>query len=109
MLLCVGMSANAQEGNSKKNLFVIYAGPQLSSASAGGGLTLSGKFSYLAGIQYERNAVFGEYFGLYTGLEYSAKGTKDLAFLDGRTDDYNLNYLQLNLGIKFSKEIWGVS
>lgn len=108
VVLSIGASANAQDENSKKNVFVVYAGPQLSTASAGGGMTLSSKFSWLAGIQYERNSVFGEYFGLYGGIEYSAKGTKDFEFLDGHKDDYNLNYLQLNLGVKFAKEIWGI-
>lgn len=105
LALVVCIAVNAQE-DEKKNVLTVYAGPQLSTASANGGL--SAKFSYLAGVQYERNAVFGDNFGLYGGLEYTAKGTKDFTFVDGHMDNYDLNYLQLNLGIKFYKEIWGI-
>ena len=103
LALCV-VSASAQDD--KKNVLVVYAGPQLSTASNSGGVT--GKFSYLGGLQYERNSVIGEGFGLYGGIEYTAKGTKDFTFVDGHKDEYNLNYLQLNLGVKFEKEIWGI-
>ena len=103
LALCV-VSASAQDD--KNNQLVIYAGPQLSTASNTGGVT--GKFSYLGGFQYERNSLFGEGFGLYGGLEYTAKGTKDFTFVDNHKDDYNLNYLQLNLGVKYAREIWGI-
>lgn len=106
LALCTVVCASAQDNNVKKNTVLIYAGPQLSTAQCGGGVALSGKFSYLAGLQYEHN--FSEMWGLYAGAEYSAKGTKNLMFTDGRKDDYNLNYLQLNLGGKFEKEIWGI-
>lgn len=105
LALCVVVCANAQDNSEKKNTVLIYAGPQLSTANCGGA-TLSGKFSYLAGLQYEHN--FSEMWGFYAGAEYSAKGTKDLLFTDGRKDDYNLNYIQVNLGGKFQKEIWGI-
>ena len=107
LALCAVVSAYAQDDNEKKNTLLIYAGPQLSTAKCGGGMSLSGKFSYLAGLQYEHN--FSEMWGLYVGGEYTAKGTKDLLFTDGRTDDYNLNYVQLNLGGKFAKEFWGIN
>ncbi len=110
MLVALGfaVSVNAQDESEKKSSLLIYAGPQLSTASCGGGATLSGKFSYLAGIQYERKGIFGEDFGLYGGLEYSAKGTKGLEVTGGREDKHDLNYLQLNLGVMFAKEIWGI-
>lgn len=104
MVLCV---ANASAQDDKKNVLVVYGGPQLSTASNTGGVT--GKFSYLGGLQYERNGMFGEDFGLYGGIEYTAKGTKDFTFVDGHKDDYNLNYVQLNLGVKYAKEIWGIN
>lgn len=105
--LCAVVCANAQDNNNeKKNTVLIYAGPQLSTANCSGGATLSGKFSFLAGLQYEHN--FSEMWGFYAGAEYSAKGTKDLLFEDGREDNYNLNYIQVNLGGKFQKEILGI-
>ncbi|MDY3945239.1 MAG: outer membrane beta-barrel protein [Prevotella sp.] len=109
LVCCVGTTVNAQEKDSKKNQFVIYAGPQLSTAN--GGASLSGKFSWLAGVQYER--MFGEGgFGMYAGGEYTAKGIKDyklynLSDYSSMKDEYNLNYIQLNLGVKYAKEIWG--
>lgn len=102
MAFCVVVSATAQDD--KKNTVLIYAGPQFSTASATGGLT--GKFSYLAGLQYERN--FSEMWGVYAGAEYTSKGTNDFTFVNGRKDDYSLDYIQLNLGGKFAKEIWGI-
>lgn len=104
--LCAVVCANAQDNSEKKNTVLIYAGPQLSTATCGGGLSLGSKFSYLAGLQYEHN--FSDMWGFYAGAEYSAKGTKDFMFTDGRKDDYNLNYIQVNLGGKFEKEIWGI-
>ena len=97
------------QDDDKQNVIVAYVGPQFSMATiGGGGFSTGAKFSFLGGLQYERNAVFGDDFGLYGGLEYSAKGVKDFMFLDGHMDNYNLNYLQLNLGAKYSKEIWGI-
>lgn len=104
IVLCTIMSINAQDNDFKKNTLLIYAGPQFSKASANGGL--SGKFSYLAGVQYERN--FSEMWGIYAGAEYTSKGTNDFTFMDGHKDDYTLNYIQLNLGGKFAKDIWGI-
>ena len=103
LTLCVvGVSA---QDDDKKNVLVVYAGPQLSSASTGG---VSAKFSYLGGVQYERNSVFGEGFGLFGGLEYTAKGTKNFTWLSGDKGNFDLNYLQLNLGVKYQKEFWGL-
>lgn len=102
---CAVMSAFAQDSDYKKNTVLIYAGPQLSTANCGGA-TLSGKFSYMAGAQFEHN--FTEMWGFYAGAEYTSKGTKDLLFTDGRKDDYTLNYIQVNLGAKLAKEIWGI-
>ena len=104
LTLCV-VGVSAQDSDDKKNVVVVYAGPQLSSASTGG---VTGKFSYLGGVQYERNSVFGEGFGLYGGLEYTAKGTKDFTWLNGNKGDFDLNFLQLNLGVKYEREIWGL-
>ena len=106
LALCAVVCANAQDNNEKKNSVFFYAGPQLSTAKCGGGMSLSGKFSYLGGVQYEHN--FSEMWGFYAGAEYTSKGTKDLMFVDGRSDNYTLNYVQLNLGGKFAKEIWGI-
>ena len=103
LTLCV-VGVSAQDSDDKKNVVLVYAGPQLSSASTGG---VSAKFSFLGGVQYERNSVFGEGFGLFGGLEYTAKGTKDFTWLDGGKGDFNLNFLQLNLGVKYEREIWG--
>lgn len=103
LALCV-VSVYAQD--EKKSAFMIYAGPQYSTANSG--MALSTKISYLAGIQYERDAVFGDDFGLYGGVEYSAKGVKDMTFIDGRKATFDMNYIQLNLGVKYTKEIWGI-
>lgn len=91
----------------KKNALVIYAGPHFSMASiSGGGVNPSAKISYTAGLAYERN--FKGDFGVVAGLEFTEKGTNDFLFVDGRTDDYTLQYLQLNLALKYSKEFWGI-
>lgn len=91
----------------KKNSLVVYAGPHFSMASiSGGGINPSAKISYMAGLAYERN--FKGDFGVVAGLEFTEKGTNDFLFLDGRTDDYTLQYLQLNLAIKYSKAFWGM-
>lgn len=106
LALCV-VSASAQDD--KQNVLVVYGGPQFSMASVGGGYSSGSKFSYLGGLQYERNGVFGEDFGLYGGLEYTAKGVNGVEFVgSSREDDYGLNFLQLNLGVKYAKEIWGI-
>ncbi|MBQ0057070.1 MAG: outer membrane beta-barrel protein [Bacteroidales bacterium] len=102
--LCAVMSAFSQDNDFKTNTVLIYVGPQFSTAKATGGIT--GKFSYLAGLQYERN--FLKMCGVYVGAEYTSKGTNNFTFLDGRQDDYCLNYVQMNLGLKFAKEIWGI-
>lgn len=107
LALCTVVCANAQDNNEKKSSVFFYAGPQVSTAKCGGGMSLSGKFSYLGGVQYEHN--FSEMWGFYAGAEYTSKGTKDLEFTDGRSDNYTLNYVQLNLGGKFAKEIWGIN
>lgn len=106
LALCTVVCANAQDNNEKKSSVFFYAGPQVSTAKCGGGMSLSGKISYLGGVQYEHN--FSEMWGFYAGAEYTSKGTKDLEFTDGRSDNYTLNYVQLNLGGKFAKEIWGI-
>lgn len=106
LALCAVVCANAQDNNEKKNSVFFYAGPQLSTATSEGGMSLSAKFSYLGGVQFEHN--FSETWGFYAGAEYTSKGTKDLKFVDGRSDSYTLNYVQLNLGGKFAKEIWGI-
>lgn len=107
LALCTVVCANAQDNNvEKKSSVFFYAGPQLSTAKCGGGMVLSGKLSFLGGVQYEHN--FSETWGFYAGAEYTSKGTKDLMFVDGRSDNYTLNYVQLNLGGKFAKEIWGI-
>lgn len=106
LALCV-VSASAKDD--KENVLVVYGGPQFSMATVGGGYSTGNKFSFLGGLQYERNGVFGEDFGLYGGLEYSAKGVNGVEFVgSSREDDYGLNYLQLNLGVKYAKEIWGI-
>ena len=104
MALCV-VSASAQDD--KKSSVLIYAGPQYSTANVGG-MALSTKISYLAGVQYERNGLFGEDFGLFGGVEYSAKGVKDMEFISGGEGNYDLNYIQVNLGVKYAKEFWGI-
>ena len=103
LALCV-VSASAQDD--KKSSLLIYAGPQYSTANSG--MALSTKISYLAGLQYERDAVFGEDFGLFGGVEYSAKGVKDMTFFDGSQATFEMNYVQVNLGVKYTKEFWGI-
>lgn len=103
MVLCV---ANASAQDDKKSSLLIYAGPQYSTANSG--MALSTKISYLAGLQYEREGLLGEDFGLFGGVEYSAKGVKDMLFLDGRQATFDMNYIQLNLGVKYAKEFWGI-
>lgn len=96
--------ASAQD--EKKSSLMIYAGPQYSTANSGA--ALSTKISFLAGLQYEREGIIGDDFGLYAGVEYSAKGVKDMMFLDGREGNFDMNYIQLNLGLKYTKEFWGI-
>ena len=103
LALCV-VSASAQD--EKKSSLLIYGGPQYSTANSGA--ALSTKISYLAGFQYERDGIFGEDLGLFGGVEYSAKGVKDMKFVDGRQASFDMNYLQVNLGVKYAKEIWGI-
>ncbi|MBQ2857371.1 MAG: outer membrane beta-barrel protein [Bacteroidaceae bacterium] len=106
LTLCFVLVAKAQEDNSRKNKVIVYAGPQLSTANCGGGVALSGKFSYLAGVQYEHD--LSDMWGFYAGAEYTSKGINGLEFMDGHEDDYTLNYVQCNLGVKFEKEIFGI-
>jgi len=97
----------AQEKEEKKSALIIYAGPQFSMAAVESSFNPSCKFSYLAGVGYERNDLFG-HFGLFGALEFSEKGTKDFLYLDGSSANYNLRYLQLNLGIKYQRTFWGI-
>lgn len=108
-LLLLGSFAtlSAQEKGEKKSALTVYAGPQFSMAAVEESFNPSCKFSYLAGVGYERNDLFGN-FGLFGALEFSEKGTKDFLLLGGRTDSYNLRYLQLNLGIKYQRTFWGI-
>ncbi len=91
----------------KKSALIIYGGPQFSMAAVGSGFNPSCKFTYLAGLGYERNDLFG-HFGLFGAIEFSEKGTKDFLFLDGRKDSYSFQYLQLNLGLKYQRSFWGM-
>lgn len=101
------LAADVEKKEEKKNALVVYVGPHFSMASiSGGDINPSAKISYLAGLAYEHN--FKGDFGLVAGLEFAEKGTNDFLFVDGRTDDYTLQYLQLNLAIKYSKEFWGI-
>lgn len=101
------VSLSAQENNEKQSALILYAGPQFSMANVDGGFNPSCKFSYLAGVGYERNNLFN-HFGLFGALEFSEKGTKNFLFMDGRTDSYNLRYLQLNIGLKYQRTFWGI-
>ena len=44
LALCTVVCANAQDNNEKKSSVFFYAGPQVSTAKCGGGMSLSGKF-----------------------------------------------------------------
>ncbi len=100
-------AADGEKNEVKKNALVVYVGPHFSMASiSGGGINPSAKISFTAGLAYERN-FYGD-FGVVGGLEFTEKGTNDFLFVDGRTDDYSLQYLQLNLAVKYSKEFWGM-
>lgn len=101
--MCLTLSAGAQE---HKSQVYVYGGPQFSMAKCGGNFSTGSKTSFLAGAQYERNLT--DLWGYFVGAEYSAKGVNDLLFTNNKSADYSLNYVQLNLGAKIAKTIWGI-
>lgn len=94
----------------KANTIFFYGGPQ-ASLSTGTGLDYGMKLSYLAGVQYERSGLM-EDVDLFAGLEYTSKGVKDMRMLtisgDYRNDSYTLNYIQMNVGAKYSTALFGI-
>ncbi len=109
LLIGTVFTANAQDAageQAKKSALVLYAGPAFSMAAIDGGANPSCKISYLAGVAYERQ--FKSDFGFVAGLEYTEKGTDKFLYESGDEADFGLQYVQLNLALKYSKEFWGI-